>query len=360
MSDAKVIEQQIRKIEEITKGAEAPSVGQAGLWSVLEVFPDRSQEQSYLLAGSEAMLPNNISLFLALDQLLDAKNDGALDEKKILDVFLKEFLDWQGGSKNDRPWGGVLRRAKFLWIERPQDDKDNPGLKILVFQPDHDWAPTEKYYFLAKNKLAAIWKFLNWFPTFWANQNFILQIQQRQEEGYFKPRRDPGFRLKIFLPAISAPPWNRAEVGPRKVAIPAPKKSAIDYSRLREACGGPSGLAWGQWNARAYLAPEGAAFQGSLKGMSQILAAGDTPEKAEEYAKRFCELSHWKRGGITPTRRDALPSLRVFPGWIELSKDELQGGKIKPIRQNFPIWINDGVPDGWNQATKEFLSDVDN
>lgn len=117
-----------------------------------------------------------------------------------------------------------------------------------------------------------------------------------------------------------------------QIQIFQPDLRKLTYRKIRNTMGGDSGLAWGEWSARAYLTPKDRnsnpnnrdkAPDGRHKSNSQMVAWGDTEDSAVANLERFLELSKATlTAPIKPTRNrkdKGAPkpkSYRVYPGSI--------------------------------------------
>jgi hypothetical protein len=160
----------------------------------------------------------------------------------------------------------------------------------------------------------------------------------------------------------------------RQVSIPFVDKSKLRYDALRNACGGRSGLEWGEWSARAYLLGP----NGDTK--HQMVASGKTQKSAYKNLSRFLPFTRATVTNITynqldyskgerkkDVNRQLRQNLEVYPAHLlilnkeaiatELVKLNEKGkpthtGKHKISKFKFELWP-EKEPQGWSARLTE-------
>lgn len=128
------------------------------------------------------------------------------------------------------------------------------------------------------------------FPSQYANIKIILT--NRKEPPYYK-----GSGVKFFVRT--------------QVKIPCVDASKLTYENIRNICNGSSGLEWGHWHARAYLA-----VGTSDKVIHQMVAWGDTKDVANTNLDRFLKLTKGKIVSRTCTEKQGdTPSAQADIDW---------------------------------------------
>jgi hypothetical protein len=89
-----------------------------------------------------------------------------------------------------------------------------------------------------------------------------------------------GFALKIVFRGKKRPPFRTAKTA--AYTIPRVKRTALDWDKIKFACGGTNGYLWGRFLAR---------IQFVEAGVSNLVVYGATKDEAEDRAKAFVELT---------------------------------------------------------------------
>lgn len=167
------------------------------------------------------------------------------------------------------------------------------------------------------------------------------------------------------------PYWSK-----RQVSIPSPDRTKLTYDAIRTACGGDTGLTWGEWQARAYL------IDPDRGTRHQMVAGGPTQERAKQNLDRFlpfskCEPKNYSYNQMDFNRgeraKDPLrvrrQSLEVFPSWLWIFNREAlpvdvpgtsgvstHQGRLQSRR--FKLNLRDKVaPEGWADKLKDAFRD---
>jgi len=133
-------------------------------------------------------------------------------------------------------------------------------------------------------------------------------------------------RIVVCLFSVKQPPYNtraREKLTRVEVTIPDVKRSALDWERIKLACGGRNGYMWGRFRANC-----------RLENGRSFFVFGATPDEAEERAKSFLTLSTSELLTMTVTEEKKLgaraknPKLqkeptRVYPAYFTVFNREL-------------------------------------
>lgn len=168
----------------------------------------------------------------------------------------------------------------------------------------------------------------------------------------FVRAKPQSLNLKILFYSVQTPPW-RAEAGKRLVratyAIPNVDKAAIEWTRIKIACGGDNGYLWGRWRATA-----------NLDDGRQMQVHGGSEGEAEERLKALQALSNSEILTLSVTeekkegRRAADKGLykettRIYPAYFTIIHQEkivketnhnFLSGNYKKHKARIPLWVN--------------------
>lgn len=135
-----------------------------------------------------------------------------------------------------------------------------------------------------------------------------------------------GLRMKITLYSVDTPPYSarRGKLKRVSVSIPDVKRSAVDWAKIKEACGGNTGYMWGRFKATAQLS-NGRPFS----------VYGATADVAEKQMRRFLALSTaeivtWavteekKEGARLENPQLYKEATRVYPAYVSIVNRDLQ------------------------------------
>lgn len=174
-------------------------------------------------------------------------------------------------------------------------------------------------------------------------------------------------RLKIILYNSPAPPWRGRRVDrPTQVTITIPdvRRTALDWEKIRYACGGQNGYLWGRFKAVAWLT-----------NRRSLTVYGASASEAEQRLKLFAALSEAQIKTINITEEtkegDRLlnPGLykevtRVYPAYCFVMNRELvlAGDKGRPVgkqryrdkRYRLNLWQST-KPYDWEEKIAEVL-----
>jgi len=334
------------------------ATGYASFFSVFEFWPDRdNDDEIYVISGNQDAIALQASLLLALNQMLDIKLGGRADLEKWAEEFEDEFPsfrdDRDGQPRRDRPWGKPREERPRIVELTP--NYDELKFKVVKLIPNRE---QPEFYRLFSGSAAQI---IDQITTFW---NFYLEMEGRDIgaflgypiDEYSRQKPKTGVKLTLVFTTFKEPPfyksdrYDRPERAPyflkRQVTIAQPNRSIFEYQSLRNACGGSSGLSWGNWTARAYIASENDRADGSIKGLSQMVARGDSKQTAMTNLERFLALSDATVRTIHVTHQNArdeggssdrdrfLRSFQIYPAWcfvenaaLVRADDTRHGGK---------------------------------
>ena len=151
------------------------------------------------------------------------------------------------------------------------------------------------------------------------------------------------FKLNLMLAPTEAPPFSRQMVmtdgkkrtlQPHQVSLPSPLKP-LQYDAIRQACGGNNGMMWGDYVARAYVAPKATT---RLSGRSQVVARGSSESEALSNLESVLTLYDGKildkRVSYSESDDKIKNKYRVYPAWIWIHKPSLteKPNKLEKIK----------------------------
>lgn len=261
-------------------------------YDVVEILPNRDKpDDIYLLNGNDTTLPSQISLFLALEEMVSVRI-GSIDLKDWAEKFESEFIAWEGKHrpKNnaENPWGKpYAERPRLEIVTLP--NKQNLGYLIAQYWPNRN--NDNEYYWcsgsatqivnqvmqLHNNRILLeskdLGQFLGWpvaeyaanYPAQYSNIKIFLT--NRKQPPYYK-----GSGIKLFVKT--------------QVNIPCVDESKLTYENIRNICNGSNGLNWVHWHDRAYIA-----VGTSNKIVHQMVAWGNSQEAAKANLDKFLKLT---------------------------------------------------------------------
>lgn len=383
------VERIMRERETITdvQGEADLTRSEESYFDVIEVLPDRTKNgERYLLSGNPALLPVQMSLLLAIRKMVGE----SVDEKQFKDwaeAFEEAFPAFTGKStrlaNQGRPWG--------------KDRDKRPRINLLSTNSKDDYRVVE--LFPDRNNLEESYLFSGDFAkiiqeisTFWATLRRLETYDIGAWVGYpvaqyLRQEQKTGIELTVMLVAEKYPPFVRVKFGqggfeykiqPRQVTIALPKREALTFTNLRNACGGAGGLNWGNWQARAYIAPKSG--ETNLKGLAQMVAGGQSKDAAERNLDRFLALSEGHAVSRTCTEVDLtkgaraddprspfLRNYQLYPGWVTVQNSALVraddrrhggkptlAGKLVSRDNKLSLW-QDKEPSTWASTLKELM-----
>jgi hypothetical protein len=195
----------------------------------------------------------------------------------------------------------------------------------------------------------------------------IGQIVGQPLDDYIRPRPFEGLRLQFKLYSLKSPPYARrgeSRLVEVNVQVSDVTRAAIDWDKLRVACGGPNGYLWGRFRAHAILT-----------NGHPLTCYGGTPDEAEDALRRFLVLSsaELKTLTITEEKREGErlinPKLykevtKVYPAFVTiinrertLAKDRGHpslNGNFVDKKARFDLWRSVKPPD-FEQKVTELL-----
>lgn len=150
------------------------------------------------------------------------------------------------------------------------------------------------------------------------------------------------YKLNLMLAPTEAPPFStstvingkRRTLQPHQVSIPSPVKT-WDYNAIRAACGGSSGMVWGDVIARAYVAPK---VTNRLSGRSQIVAKGTSEREALSNLDSILTLYDGKvlgkpRLSYAEDAESSQNRYRLYPAWLWIHKPSLLENDAKKLEK---------------------------
>ncbi|MCT7955721.1 hypothetical protein [Laspinema palackyanum] len=299
-----------------------------GAYQVLQLQPDRDKEDFYHLAGSEAFLVANSSLFLAFRELLNNEL-GLVDLKKFIESFEKGFPDvtnFRDVKFNDKnkPWGREFADRPRIFIRH-----EYPGGRYvceLVLDGDSLilWGTAREIVNQVAIAMQRSQQLEQYDLGAWVGYPIGEYLRQFPQES----KLTLIFRLKTEKP-----------VHYKTVRVPFVARSALNYRRLREVCGGDTGLMWGRISANAKIGKGE-----DIKKLSAVYASGPNESEAKKNLKGFLGLTTLPTQGIFYTQgdnenkkdRDDRQAYKVFPCSVGIltqrvvkmaERDRLSGGR---------------------------------
>ncbi|MCT7971090.1 hypothetical protein [Laspinema olomoucense] len=323
MSEGGAITKWGSKIFDLVNAANPP-----GAYQVIQIQPDREKQDFYHLAGSEAFLVANSSLFLAIRELLLSQS-GSVDLKKFIENFEKGFPDianFKDPKLNDKlkPWG--------------RDFKDRPRIFIR-----HEY-PGGRYVceFILDGESLVLWGTA---PEI-VNQ-IAIAIQRAQQLEQYDLGAWVGYPVGEYLRQFPQESKltlifrlkTEKPIHYKTVRVPFVSGSVLNYRRLREVCGGDAGLQWGKISVNAKIGKGE-----DIKKLSAIYAAGPSESEAKKNLKGFLSLTSLPTQAIFYNQgdnenkkdRDDRTSYKVYPCSVGIlnqkvvklaERDRLSGGR---------------------------------
>lgn len=324
MSETSGIVQWGTKVTRLINAANPP-----GAYQVMQIQPDRDKEEFFHLAGSEAFLVANSSLFMALREFI-LNQLGNVDLKEFIEAFEKGFPDVVGFREprfNDKlkPWGREFSDRPRIFIR-----KEYPGGRYVC-------------ELILDGESLALWGT----AAEIVNQvAFAMQRSQQLEQydlgawvGYPVGEYLRQFPQESKLTLMFRLKTADKPVHYKTVRVPFVNRAALNYRKLREACGGDAGLMWGKISANAKIG-KGA----DIKKLSVVVASGPNESEAKKNLKGFLQLTTLPTQGIfynqpdNENKRDRgeSRSYKVVPCSVGIlnqrvaklaERDRLQGGR---------------------------------
>lgn len=195
----------------------------------------------------------------------------------------------------------------------------------------------------------------------------VGQIVGQPVEDYVTAKPQT-LRLKIHLFSVDSPPWidpTGNKLTRVTITIPDVKRSALDWEKIKTACGGSNGYNWGRFRAK-----------GSLSTGRPIDVYGATKEEAEQRLDALLALcdsellsvtvtEETKRGVRLTNKKLQKETTRIYPGYCYLINrqeflDNTKGspskkGNFKDRRARIELW-RATPPDDFNQVITTILS----
>jgi mannitol/fructose-specific phosphotransferase system IIA component len=184
------------------------------------------------------------------------------------------------------------------------------------------------------------------------------QLIGQPVDDYIRPRPFDGLRLQFKLYSLKTPPYARRGVQRLvevTVSVSDVSRAALDWDKLRFACGGQNGYIWGRFRAHAILS-----------NGHPLTVYGGTPDEAEDRLRAFLQLSttEIKTISITEEKKEAQrlinPKLykettRVYPAYVSIINRERtlsfdlgkrsRDGNYVDKRARFDLWRATKPPD---------------
>lgn len=155
--------------------------------------------------------------------------------------------------------------------------------------------------------------------------------------------------LKILYYSAKSPPWKEPGIKLKRVTcdVPSVKKSAVDWTKIKAACGGANGYMWGRFRCTA-----------NLDDGRQMQVHGASDSEAEERLKALHALTDTKivTLSVTEEKKEGVraadkqlykESTRVYPAFATIINQEkivtesnvatLSGNYVRK-KARFPLW----------------------
>ena len=262
---------------------------------VIEVLPNRNnQNEIYLLSGTEDTLPQQISLFLALEEMISVKV-GGVDLKVFAEKYEGEFQGWEIKNRpkdNEKnPWGiPYEQRPRLDIVELP--NKKNLGYTVAQFFPNRK--NEEEYYWFAGSSGQIVDQVM-----LFTNLSKKLERYTFGEfYGYPVPDYNALFpaqytNIKLFFTTRKHAPYYKGSSTDLfvqvQISIPMVAESKLTYENVRRICNGDNGINYGHWQDRAYLA-----VNDKSRGISQMVVGGNSEKEAIANMDKFLTLTNAK------------------------------------------------------------------
>lgn len=312
------------KVFDLVNSANPP-----GAYQVMQLQPDRDKQDFYHLAGSEAFLVANSSLFLAFRELLLNQLGSNINLKEFIESFEKGFPDVAGfrdPKLNDKlkPWGRDFTDRPRIWIR-----KEYPGGRFVCeFVLDGEslvlWGTAQEIVNQVAIAMQRSQQLEQYDLGAWVGYPVGEYLRQFPQES----KLTLIFRLKTEKP-----------VHYKTVRVPFVNRTALNYRRLREACGGETGLMWGKISCNAKIGKGE-----DIRKLSAVYAAGPNESEAKKNLKGFLGLTTLPTQGIfynegdNENKKDRFDrsSYKVYPCSVGIlnqkvskmaERDRLAGGR---------------------------------
>lgn len=259
-----------------------------------------------------------------------------------LDNWINDFEDGFTKYEKINPnlkeqyWGqGFSNRPRIKELNEQADAQGVEGYRVIEFFPDRD--VKEESYLLFGTPIELMTQI-----SFFMNLHLMLKGMDlgvwlgypADEYLRLKPKTD--FTLRIILTTYKKPPYYQIGTrwySKRQVTIPCVDITKLTYNNIRSACGGAGGQDWGEWSARAYVS-----LHDEAKSMHQMVAGGNSEEKAKANLEKFLFLTRCTVRGMSTTKIDYSKgdrskdpdkakylSFNVYPAWMTILNSKLVG-----------------------------------
>lgn len=168
-------------------------------------------------------------------------------------------------------------------------------------------------------------------------------------------------KLKILFYSVQSPPWrnaNGADIVRATYNVPFVRRSSINWTTIKTACGGANGYSWGRFRATANIIDN----QDSL---SQMAVYGGSENEAIQRLRALAALSEGSLSSLSVTEekkegRRATDKLlykqttTVYPAYFTIVNQEkivtesnvaLLTGNYQRAKSRIPLWTETKPPD---------------
>lgn len=350
-------------------------------FDVIEVLPNRSEKGDiYLLSGTPESLPPQISLFLALEEMVSVRV-GNIPLAQWIEDYETEFLLFEGKNRPKdnyaKPWG-------LPSDEKPRLDIVEIGKNLkrnyLVCQYFPNRKNDEEYYWFSGTSSQII----NQVMLFTNLSKKLERYTFGEFYGYPVPEYNALFpsqytNIKLFFTTRKHPPYYKGSSTELfvkvQISVPMVAESKLTYENIRKICNGSNGINYGHWQDRAYLA-----VNDKSKGISQMVVGGHTEKEAIANMDKFLVLTNAKvmsrrcshdSGGHEKAKADIdwekKNNYEIYPWFMTVTNPVKV--KTKPDKGGVPtragtikhktekLFINtQKEPPGWSTALRKVLS----
>lgn len=350
-------------------------------FDVIEVLPSREDKKDiYLLSGTPESLPAQISLFLALEEMITVRV-GDIPLAQWIEDYESEFLLFAGKNRPKdnftKPWGlPQNEKPRLDIVELPEKFKRD----YLVCQYFPNRNQDNIYYWFSGTSSMIINQLM-----IFTNLSKLIESKDFGEfygypiDEYYRVKPSTNTSIKLFFTNRKHPPYYKGSSTTfffkGQVNISNVDETKLTYENIRNICNGDNGLQWGHWLARAYVTADDV-----NAGVQQIVCSGDDKDTANTNLDKFLTLTKSKVTSRTCNELQGGTKLaKSDPWWDEKKKFEIYPrfmsvvNPVKvPVGKNNPglatsagsfkykrkrLFINQRTePQGWAQSLKQVLS----
>lgn len=289
--------------------------------------------------------------------------------ESIENDYVQEFVEnaWEGFVEGCSEAGFVLAQSLDSWYaqQRLQNNQVLGEETAIEITPNRE-VPDERIIVAGAREIVkpAIVSTLSHYQLI-DNRDIGQFVGEIHRESITKNFID-GFALKINFRGLKKPPFKDS----RRVTytIPHVKRSALDWEKIKLACGSENGYQWGRFLCRVQFVES---------GVKPLQIYGATRDEAGDRAKAFIELTDLEIAGINITEETKegkrleydktlyKETTRVYPVYCTVINrqkvlNEEQGratlsGAYKERKFRLNLWT-DAKPDDWDEVIRELTT----